>query len=129
MIGYRKLHLNLTDRQLEDFDAFRRKAMNCDYSLSLNKILFRPTSEHPAHSQQGNIDPERSFFCSELAVKCFKVLGLMKDNQKSCTLYYPKQFEDGEQVDQDLKPGIFLGQTYNVLVDRDNDPDCFDDHD
>lgn len=58
--------------------------MQCEYGLTLNKI-FRNYSEHPAQSQQGNIDESRSFFCSELAVKCFKVLGLMADNQKSCT--------------------------------------------
>ena len=42
----------------------------------------------------------------------------MKDLKKSSTLYFPKDFEENQKIDQDLKDGITLSPVLNILLDR-----------
>ena len=51
--------------------------------------------------------------------KAFKVLGVMRDMEKSCTEYYPGSFEYGQKVEQDLIDSASLGPIMNLLVDSD----------
>ena len=108
----------MSEDSLSELDRFRRNAMGKSYALNLKKI-FTNQSEVMSQKRQADIQDDRAFFCSELAAKCLKVLGVMKDLQKSCTLYYPVHFEDGQAVESDLKDGVTLSPTFNILVDRD----------
>ena len=38
------------------------------------------------------IEDDRTFFCSELAAKSFKFLGIIEDDDISCAQYYPHHF-------------------------------------
>lgn len=75
---------------------------------------------------QADIKDDRNFFCSELVAKCLKVLGVLKDLKKSCTSYYPSHFEDNQKVELDLKEGVSLSPTFNLLVDREYFYNSFD---
>ena len=57
-------------------------------------------------------------FCSELVTKAFKVIGVMKDMEKSCTEYYPGSFEYGQKIEQDMIDTASLGPIMNVLADQ-----------
>jgi hypothetical protein len=38
------------------------------------------------------VEEDRTFFCSELIAKAFKVLGVIEDDEKSCAKYFPSSF-------------------------------------
>lgn len=40
------------------------------------------------------MDQNRTFFCSELVAKAFKVLGVIENDSRSCTTFYPKHFAE-----------------------------------
>ena len=115
-VGFRKLNYELEDKALEAFDLFRRKSCGKEYALNFSKLITT-RSEAQSQSHQAHISDDRKFFCSELAAKSFKVLGLMKDLTKSSTRYFPGCFEPGGQVDNDLKDGIRLSPVFSILAD------------
>jgi len=39
----------------------------------------------------------RQFFCSELVVKCWKILDIIK-NEEACASFLPKALEDNEEL-------------------------------
>ena len=42
-------------------------------------------------------EDDRTFFCSELIAKAFKVIGVIQNDETSCTRFYPKHFsKEGE---------------------------------
>jgi len=54
------------------------------------------------------IEDDRTFFCSELAAKSFKILGIMVDDDISCTQFYPHHFTAlGDSV-LNLADGVWL---------------------
>ena len=54
------------------------------------------------------IEDDRTFFCSELAAKSFKILGIMVDDDISCTQFYPHHFTAlGDSV-LNLAEGVWL---------------------
>ena len=38
------------------------------------------------------VSSDRTFFCSELVAKAFKVLGVTQNDKKSCAKYFPGHF-------------------------------------
>lgn len=57
-----------------------------------------------------SIDPNRTFFCSELIAKAYKCLGFIKNDGKSSATFYPKHFsEKGENELLKFKNLIYLG--------------------
>lgn len=75
------------------------------------------TTKSEAMSHQANIHENRQFFCSELVAKAFKVLGVLKDLEKSSTEYYPGSFEQGGAIEQDMIEEASLGPIFNILAD------------
>ena len=55
------------------------------------------------------IDEERTFFCSELMAKAFKVLGIIQDDGTSCSQFYPHNFS--------AKGDSFLNITDGVKIE------------
>jgi hypothetical protein len=118
----RKLVLNMTTEQLTDLDAFRRNSTGLNYGIHPSKLMFTHRSEPQLgqESKQYDIHPERSFFCSELVAKAFKVLDLIRDPYaKSCGSYVPGSFEENCSIDKDMVAGLALGPSLNILVNYD----------
>jgi len=42
--------------------------------------------------KKGYIDEDRTFFCSELVAKTFKVCGIMENTEGSCANFFPGHF-------------------------------------
>lgn len=55
------------------------------------------------------MDAERTFFCSELVAKCFKILGIMVDDDTPCSKFYPHHFTALGDDALNLTPGSSLG--------------------
>ena len=117
----------MTEEKMLALDQFRRNTCGKEYALNLKKILTAK-SEALSQGRQAEIKEDRQFFCSELVAKAFKVLGVLKDLQKSCTKYYPGSFEEGQQIDQDLVDGVALSPVINIVVDSANEETRPDEH-
>ena len=63
------------------------------------------------------IDEDRTFFCSELVAKGYKILGLLDPNEeKPSNYYYPSSFSSKSNFLKLVK-GVQLGQELNIVVD------------
>ena len=121
----RKLIYEMTPQRLNDLDQFRRNAVGNSYGLSLKKLLKSHRSEQQLGTRQSHIEKDRTFFCSELIAKAFKVLGVLKNpNAKSSSNYYPGSFGPesfGGCIDSELSDDVSLGPALNILVDARHD--------
>jgi len=62
------------------------------------------------------IDKDRTFFCSELVAKAFKVLGIIEDNDIACSQVMPHHFSAiGDKVLK-LTPGTKFEEELQVIV-------------
>lgn len=52
------------------------------------------------------VDPDRTFFCSELVAKAMKVLGIIENDERSCAKFYPKHFSSSADSMLHIQPGI-----------------------
>lgn len=101
--------------------AFTMDTLNKDYSCSYKKLMMRKSvplrdsmqpdnnSEYDIFSsindgsffrnidekepeQKKFVNKDRTFFCSELVAKAYKTLGIIADDDTSCTQFYPSHF-------------------------------------
>lgn len=56
------------------------------------------------------IDEDRTFFCSELVAKAYKMCGIIVDDDVSCTRYLPGHFSDSSDRPLKLTEGTFIEQ-------------------
>jgi len=56
-------------------EIFLKEAVGNSYGITTSKLLFHRPSLKPKNGTF--IDEDRTFFCSELIAKAYKVLGLM----------------------------------------------------
>ena len=59
-------------------------------------------------SSQVLFDEGRTFFCSELVAKAFKVMKVIENDKTSCTRFYPKHFSKEGDSFLKLKDGITI---------------------
>lgn len=66
---------------IANLEIFLKEAVGSRYGMSTKKILF------PRASIKGAmyIEEDRTFFCSELIAKAYKILGIMPNDERSCT--------------------------------------------
>ena len=74
---YRRVKFECTDNALEKFQKFLDEANKQEYEFSFEK-LKRKNSKTEVDEGREIIDIDRTFFCSELLAKAFKVLGIFK---------------------------------------------------
>ena len=65
------------------------------------------------------IAADRTFFCSELVAKAFKILGIMEDDKKSSAKYFPGNFSTKSANTLNLTKGTTIESELMVIVDRD----------
>ena len=75
----------------ENIEALLPEIDKQPYGLTVNK-LQRKDSMELKDKDRKFVDRDRSFFCSELVAKMYKVLGIFKPDSKSSTQYYPHNF-------------------------------------
>ena len=55
-----------------------------------------------------HFDEDRTFFCSELVAKAFKILGVIENDKTSCTRFYPKHFSEEGDSFLKLQSGVSI---------------------
>ena len=64
-------------------EIFLQEAVGNRYGMSTSKLFFHRQSIKP--KKGAFIDEDRTFFCSELVAKAYKVLGIMVDDDRPCS--------------------------------------------
>ena len=68
--------------------------------FAIRNIFRRETITRLSHDYLDESKPVvkkgREFFCSELVAKCYKVCGIMENNKKSSSSYWPHNFATKE---------------------------------
>ncbi|CAD8099254.1 unnamed protein product [Paramecium sonneborni] len=113
-ICIRKLNYNKKNDYRVRFSNFLEENLGNEYNLSVGKI-FTFTSKIKKPNNGEKVEQKRSFFCSELVAKAYKVIGLL-DQGKSCTQYYPKDFSQEKELE--LLQGATLSPEYLVVFEE-----------
>jgi hypothetical protein len=71
----RHLQVERDQNMITRLEIFLREAVGNSYGMTTSKLLFHRPSLKPKHGTF--VDDERTFFCSELVAKAYKVLGLI----------------------------------------------------
>ena len=71
----RHIEVNRSQNMIERLEIFLKEAVGNSYGMSTSKLLFHRPSAKPKKGVF--VDEDRTFFCSELVAKTFKVLGIM----------------------------------------------------
>ena len=75
-------------------DVLLNQIKGLGYNLSLSKLRNRTSV-----NDSNDIPSDRTFFCSELVAKSFKCLGVIENDEKSCSQYHPVHFsQPGDKV-------------------------------
>ena len=61
------------------------------------------------------IDEDRTFFCSELVAKAYKVLGIIPDDDVACSRYFPASFSSSSTALK-FNPGLSLEGELSIVV-------------
>ena len=71
----RHIEVNRSQNMIERLEIFLKESVGNSYGMSTSKLLFHRPSAKPKKGVF--VDEDRTFFCSELVAKTFKVLGIM----------------------------------------------------
>jgi hypothetical protein len=87
---YRKLilrHIEFDrgERMCNNLEKFLGEVVGLKYSVAGSKLLRSKTLIKSVNDTNELIDADRTFFCSELVAKAFKLLGVIEEDDTSCT--------------------------------------------
>lgn len=86
----RHLETERTDAMIDKLEVFLKEAVGNRYGISTSKLLFQRNTVKPKKGSY--IDEDRTFFCSELVAKGYKILGIMDEDGRPCNHFYPSSF-------------------------------------
>ena len=82
---YRHVHFDRGDKMVDNLERFLKEAVGLKYGIGGNKLLRKQTQKMDEKGSNELIQNGRTFFCSELVAKAFKLLGVIEDDNTSCT--------------------------------------------
>ena len=83
-IVFRHLQVSRNEEFIARLEVFLKESVGNRYGMSTSKLL-RLHRDTIKPKKGAFIDEDRTFFCSELVAKAYKVLGVMVDDDKSCS--------------------------------------------
>ena len=85
------------------------------YDMKFAKeCVFRRNSKN---FKDEEIDDERTFFCSELVAKTYKILGFMVNDNIPCSKYFPGHFAQ-KNCKINFTPGCSLGEEMPIYTNE-----------
>lgn len=111
----RRLEIPRTAEMIARLEVFLKEAVGARYGMSTSKLLFHRSSIKPKHG--AFIDEDRTFFCSELVAKAYKVLGVMVDDDRPCCQFYPSHFSSKNSHVLNLTHNASLGRELNIFIE------------
>ena len=144
-IGTGKFYAKLSYRRTKsDHDLtynlgrFLDEAVGKKYSIGGTKLLQQKTlriskstvnDKGPASPKANGdklVEDDRTFFCSELIAKAYKVLGFIEDDETSCAQFYPNPFSEKGDSFLKLMDDVEIGPEMQIIIDADEENDDLD---
>ena len=82
-----------------------KEVIGKSYGLSTSKLLKKHTIKKNPGVQ---VEEDRTFFCSELIAKAYKVLGVMECDGRASSKYFPNNFTSEKDHTIKFKIGMRL---------------------
>jgi hypothetical protein len=108
------LEIDRNEDMIDKLEIFLKEAVGNRYGISTSKLLFQRTTVKPKTGKY--IDDDRTFFCSELVAKAYKILGIMEEDGRPCNYFYPSSFSTKSQA-LNLTKEATLGPELNIVLD------------
>ena len=74
------------------------------------------TEESKNNFERVFVEEDRTFFCSELIAKAYKVLDVIEDDLVSCAKFYPSSFSS-KSNQLKIQPGLKLHSEINIIIE------------
>jgi len=81
---YRHIKFDRGDMMVNNLEKFLSEAVGLKYGIGGNKLMKKKTIKMSSKTKE-LLETDRTFFCSELVAKAFKLLGVIEDDDISCT--------------------------------------------
>ena len=91
-VVFRHIKFERGDEMVNKLEIFLNEVIGNKYSITPQILTQRETLGISDEDENILVSSERTFFCSELVAKAFKVLGVTQNDKKSCGKYYPGHF-------------------------------------
>ena len=117
---------------IDKLEIFLKEAVGRQYGIAPSKLFKRKSIKKQqsdlSQSEQSQeeeskaclerlfIEEDRTFFCSELIAKAFKVLGIIEDDDIACSQYFPGSFSS-KSSSLKFVPGMQLEAELNIVVE------------
>lgn len=110
-VYYRKLNCKRDEEFYQKFEDFIEQVQGNEYGLQISKFIF---SNNMKRSQSiiGQDLEKRQFFCSELIVKCYKELGIMKPIDRASSTFAPSD------LTITAKDPLIMNNGYELMDDQ-----------
>ena len=87
---------------VDNLEKFLSQAVGHKYGINVDKLSRNQTIRIKdmgvdENGEQRLIAQDRTFFCSELVAKAFKILGILEDDEKSSAKFFPGDFSQKRQ--------------------------------
>jgi hypothetical protein len=112
---YRHVNFDRGEKMVQNLEKFLSEAVGQNYGL--NGVL-RMKTQRIAEDDDRLIHEDRSFFCSELVAKAFKLLGIIEDNETSCTQFWPLHFSSKGEQFLKMTPGSWIDSEMQIISDE-----------
>jgi hypothetical protein len=90
-------------------EKFLEKSVGKKYEASVTKFMKNKSTFN-------GIAEDRTFFCSELVAKAFKLLGIIQDDDTSCSQFFPGHFATAGDKFLKLNHGVYIENEMQVVV-------------
>lgn len=103
---------------IDVLDTFLREALGLSYGLSGGKLMKQKTTIKSTTDENELIDADRTFFCSELVAKAFKLLGIIENDETSCTQFLPHHFSSRGGDFLKCTPGTKINDEMHIIMNH-----------
>ena len=77
LVCFRHLEMSRDDELMATLEEFLKEALGLKYGLKMNQILGMNKRGTVKAVKGKYLEPDRTFFCSELVAKIYQVLGVL----------------------------------------------------
>lgn len=106
---------------MEKLEKFLDECVGNKYALSANKLLQAKTMKFSVKQSRKFVAEGRTFFCSELLAKGFKIIGVFEDKGEASSTYYPSHFTENGDKKLPIAEGCQFMEEINIIVIHDGD--------
>ena len=113
-VAFRHVNFKRDNNMCDNLEKLLDEAIGRNYGMNPSKLMRSKTIKSRDNTL---IAEDRTFFCSELVAKAFKILGVLKDDDTSCTQFYPHHFTGAGDSFLKLENGVTIDTQQMILMD------------